>query len=90
LGIFHPLPFLKIGKIRELESFFFLAFTDGLIETFNEDDEPFGVERVISIVEKNLDLDLSDLHNKIIKEVNSFNASNILNDDITLLSCKIS
>ena len=89
LGIFHPLPFLKIGKIRDLESFFFLAFTDGLIETFNENDEPFGVERVISIVEKNLTMDLKDLHNLILKEVNSFNGSSVLNDDITLLSCKI-
>ena len=89
LGIFHPLPFLKIGKIRKLNSFFFLAFTDGLIETFNENDEPFGTERVISIVEKNLTMDLKDLHKKIITEVNSFNSSSVLNDDITLLSCKI-
>jgi sigma-B regulation protein RsbU (phosphoserine phosphatase) len=89
MGIFHPLPFLKIGKIRDLKSFFFLAYTDGLIETFNENDEPFGAERVISIVEKNLKLDLKDLHTKIITEVNSFNSSSVLNDDITLLSCKI-
>jgi sigma-B regulation protein RsbU (phosphoserine phosphatase) len=89
LGIFHPLPFLKIGKIRDLKRFFFLAFTDGLIETFDENDEPFGVERVIAIVEKNLTLDLKDLHKKILKEVNSFNSSSVLNDDITLLSCKI-
>jgi len=89
LGVFHPLPFLKIGKIRNLESFFLLAFTDGLIETFDEEDEPFGVESVITIVEKNLDLELKDLHEKIISEVNTFNASSVLNDDITLLSCKI-
>ena len=89
LGVFHPLPFLKIGKIRNLENFFLLAFTDGLIETFDEKEEPFGVERVISIVEDNPDLDLKDLHEKIISEVNNFNASNVLNDDITLLSCKI-
>lgn len=89
LGIFHPLPFLKIGKIKDLSSFFFLAFTDGLIETFNAEDEPFGVERVIKIVENNLDLDLRSLHQRIVEEVNSYNASSVLNDDITLLSCKI-
>lgn len=89
LGIFNPLPFLKIGKIRNLDRFFFLAFTDGLIETFNTQDEPFGVERVISIVDKNLNLDLKDLHKKIIEEVNNFNASSVLNDDITLLSCRL-
>jgi len=89
LGIFNPLPFLKIGKIRNLEQFFFLAFTDGLIETFNAQDEPFGVERVVSIVDKNLNLDLKDLHKRIIEEVNNFNASSVLNDDITLLSCRL-
>ena len=71
MGIFHPLPFLKIGKINDLSSFFFLAFTDGLIETFDENDEPFGEERVIKIVENNLDLDLRDLHQKIVEEVNT-------------------
>jgi sigma-B regulation protein RsbU (phosphoserine phosphatase) len=89
LGIFHPLPFLKIGKIRKLTKFFFLAFTDGLIETFNEEDEPFGIDRVISIVDQNLDLDLKDLHRKIIDEANKFNASSVLSDDITLLSCSL-
>jgi len=89
LGIFHPLPFLKIGRIKDLSSFFFLAFTDGLIETFDAEDEPFGVERVIKIVKDNLSLDLKALHQKIVEEVNSFNASSVLNDDITLLSCKI-
>lgn len=89
LGIFHPLPFLTIGKIPDLDNFFFLAFTDGLIETFNEEDEPFGVERVVRIVEENLQLDLKDLHKKILTEVNEFNASNVLSDDITLLSCHV-
>lgn len=89
LGVFHPLPFLKIGRIRDLSSFFFMAFTDGLIETFDAEDEPFGVERVIRIVRNNLDLDLKALHQIIVEEVSSFNASSVLNDDITLLSCKI-
>ena len=89
LGIFHPLPFLKIGRLEDLSSFFLLAFTDGLIETFDQEDEPFGVERVKTIVEKNIDLDLKELHHKIIAAVNEFNASDELNDDITLLSCKI-
>ncbi len=89
LGIFHPLPFLKIGKIEDLSGFFFLAFTDGLIETFDANDEPFGVERVIEIVRANLDLDLKSLHQKIVEEVNNYNASNVLSDDITLLSCKV-
>jgi sigma-B regulation protein RsbU (phosphoserine phosphatase) len=89
LGVFHPLPFLKIGKIRNLDQFFFLSFTDGLIETFNEKDEPFGIERVIPIVEKNPEQDLKELHHEIIREVIRFNGSGTLNDDITLLSCRV-
>lgn len=89
LGVFHPLPFLKIGKIRKIDKFFFLAFTDGLIETFNENDEPFGIERVIPIVENNPEEDLKELHKQIIKAVIRFNGSGVLNDDITLLSCRV-
>lgn len=88
LGVFDTLPFLKIGRIKNLEKWFFFGFTDGLIEVFNEKDEQFGIDRVFNIVHENLEEDLESLHQKVLEEVNEFNGESSLNDDITLLSCK--
>ncbi len=88
LGIFDSLPFLKIGCIKNIDKWFFFAFTDGLIEVFNEKGEQFGIERVYDIIRNNLGNDLKSLHEKMLKNVNEFNGDTSLNDDITLLSCK--
>jgi sigma-B regulation protein RsbU (phosphoserine phosphatase) len=89
LGIIDTLPFLNVGKIRNLDQFFFFAFTDGLIETFNEEEEPFGSDRVMEIIGKNKNKDLKDLHHIVIDEVSRFKGVNDFNDDITLFSCRI-
>ncbi len=89
LGILDSLPFLNVGKIRELDQFFIFAFTDGLLETFNEEDEPFGNERITAIVQKNINKELADLHKVVIDEVTAFKGKREFNDDITLLSCRI-
>jgi len=89
LGIMDSLPFLNVGKIRNIDQFFFFAFTDGLIETFNEEDEPFGSDRVSAIIKEYKDADLKKLHQVVIDEVKKFKGSREFNDDITLLSCRI-
>lgn len=89
LGIMEDLPFLNVGKIRDLDKFFFFAFTDGLIETFNEEDEPFGAEKVVEIIRNNHEMDLRDLHRTVIDEVTVFKGTRDFNDDITLFSCRI-
>jgi len=88
LGIFDSLPFLKIGCMNNIDKWFFFAFTDGLIEVFNKNNEQFGIERVYNIIRNNLGNDLKSLHEKVLKKVNEFNGETSLNDDITLLSCK--
>ena len=89
LGILHPLPFLNIGKIRDIEDFVFLSFTDGLTETFNINDEQFGAERVKKIFSESTDQPLDKLHATIIKDVELFHGSNEFDDDITLFSCRV-
>lgn len=89
LGIIDNLPFLNVGKIRDIEKFFFFSFTDGLIETFDEEDEPFGAERVLEIISEHKDKNLKDLHRIVIDEVTRFKGSRDFNDDITLFSCSV-
>jgi len=89
LGIIDTLPFLNVGKIRNVNKFFFFAFTDGLIETFNEEDDPYGYEHVLEIISVHKDEDLKKLHRIVIDEVTKFKGSRDFNDDITLFSCRI-
>lgn len=89
LGSFEPLPFLKIGKITYDHEFVFFSYTDGLTETFNENGEPFGLEKVTEIVVNNLDASLEQINGELLKELNKFRGQNTYNDDITLLSCKV-
>lgn len=87
LGMFDPLPFLESCKVENLDDFVFFGYTDGLTETFNEEGEPFGEERVEAIVRK-VD-DLKYLHNHLLQEIDAFRGSMPYHDDITFISCKV-
>lgn len=89
LGMLKPLPFIETKKIENLTDFSLFTYTDGLTETFNEEDEPFEFERLKSLLEEDDSKDLSDLHNKILDALNSFKGSKSFQDDITMLSCRV-
>lgn len=89
LGMFDPLPFLETEKISGLNEFLFFGYTDGLTETFNTEDEQFGLERLISLLDKFKSENLSILHQHIFKELDSFRKENPFQDDITMISCQV-
>ena len=89
LGMFNPLPFIETKTIQKLENFFLFTYTDGLTETFNENDEPFDYERLEVILRKDLPHHLSDLHTELVENLNQFKGSRTFQDDITMLSCRI-
>ena len=87
LGMFDPLPFMESDRIENLEDFVFFGFTDGLTETFSEDDEPFGEERLEKLICDSEDLNY--LHNNILQELDAFRGEMQYGDDITMLSCRV-
>ncbi len=89
LGSFEPLPFLRVGRVSYEREFLFFSYTDGLTESFSDQDEPFGVERVTEVVIKNQQLSLQEINNELLDQLNSFRGETAYNDDITLLSCKV-
>jgi sigma-B regulation protein RsbU (phosphoserine phosphatase) len=89
LGSFEPLPFLKVGKKTYDHEMMFFSYTDGLTETFSEEGEPFGLEKVTEVVVEYLDDSLEQINEELLKELNRFRGRNSYNDDITLLSCKV-
>lgn len=62
-------------------------FTDGITEAINSKDEPYGEEKLASIIKNNREKKCSELNDAIISSVISFEKGNRF-DDITLLSLK--
>lgn len=89
LGIFEPLPFIVEAQMILNEDFLIFAYTDGLTETINPDEEQFGEKRVSKCLQTYSFTNLDHLHQQIIAEINAFRKNIPFQDDITLLSCKI-
>lgn len=89
LGAFEPLPFLNMGKIENLDEFSLFLFTDGLTETFDEDDAEFGSERLEKFLIDNYGQPLDQVHKDLINELDKFRAGRSFTDDLTFLSCRV-
>lgn len=89
LGAFNPLPFLSTGTIENIRDFTLFLFTDGVTETFDDNGEEFGVERLQHFLKKNRNIKLEDLHSELLKELSSFSNGRAFADDLTFLSCRV-
>lgn len=89
LGMFEPLPFLETHQIEHLRDFFFFGYTDGLTETFNAKDEQYGEERLLNFFQNGMPEDLNQLHQDILKSLDTFRNEIPYRDDITMLSCLV-
>lgn len=89
LGMFSPLPFLKTCKISQLSRFFLFGYTDGLTETFNQEGEQFGEDKLINILSEGIPSDIKIMHKSIFHALDDFRGEVNYNDDITMISCVV-
>ncbi|NQW26382.1 MAG: PP2C family protein-serine/threonine phosphatase [Flammeovirgaceae bacterium] len=90
LGAFDPLPFLNLGTIKDLTHFNFFGYTDGVTETYNEQEGQFGSDRLAFILKSSDFSDLKKLHSDILESLDGFRKGRQMSDDITMISCKVS
>lgn len=64
-----------------------LLYTDGLVEPYNNHNEPFGLNRVEEIIRLNINSSVKKIAEKLVEAVKTF-TQNVLFDDITLLCLK--
>jgi phosphoserine phosphatase RsbU/P len=89
LGAFDDLPFIEEEEIKISPETLLFAYTDGLTETSNENEEEFGLDNIKKFVRNNCRTDLKQMHEALFKELNAFKGSKAYPDDITFLSCSI-
>lgn len=71
------------------ESDMFLLFTDGLFEALNPKGEEFGVQKLMDVVNHNLEFSASELGRRILDTVNRYSGFAAQVDDICLVSVEI-
>ena len=67
----------------------YLAATDGVWETFNENRETFGKDRVRDLIRKNANLSAADISKELRKQLNRFRGESSQDDDITFVIVKV-
>ena len=67
----------------------YLALTDGLWETFNQDREMFGMQRVQDMIRRHAQRSAEEICRKIVDEMNRFRGKVRPEDDLTFVVVKI-
>lgn len=89
LGIMEELPLLRVGEVEIPPHSLLLLYTDGLTEVFDADNNEFGEEGVLEVLNRNRYLPLPKLHKELLSSINAFSAHDSqFADDVTILSCR--
>lgn len=84
LGIFEGID-VKQEQIAIHQGDSLVLYTDGITEAFSPQDELFGEERLIQVIQQNKNGSVADLANAIDQAVFDFTGGDTSSDDITLV-----
>ena len=89
LGSFDDIPAIEIGEIILHEDALLVAYTDGLTDLKNADEEYFEEAKLVEFLEENQYLSPKTLNKKLVQKINRFRGDQDFPDDISVLTCKI-
>jgi len=87
LGIFSN-PLFDLQTINIPPDGCLLLYTDGVTDSMNTEGEMYSLERVQAIIRQNLETTSQQICDQVIEEIQSFQLSEPLQDDITLVAVK--
>ena len=88
LGVLPEAPFEE-GAVQMETGDILVAYTDGVTEAFNAQDEEFGDERLVSSVLRNLEQSSADICTSVADSVRAWSVGVPQSDDITLSVMKL-
>lgn len=88
LGMFEELPKVAVGQLTLGENSLILCYTDGLVETENDQDIEFGLEKLEQIVLSGFDGSVASMNRQIVESVNTYKGSRPFIDDLAILTCR--
>lgn len=89
LGWMPELPFLEIGGVCLTDEATLFTYTDGLTDVRNDAGEDFSEEKLITFLQKNIQLGAKELNTQLLEHVEIFREHQPFPDDITVLTCKV-
>ncbi|MBA2407821.1 MAG: SpoIIE family protein phosphatase [Chitinophagales bacterium] len=89
LGMFEKLPYVNVQSMKLEKEFIAFCYTDGLTDIENDKNQSLKIEDIISILKINHQLAPNEITNQIISFLNAFKGDRLINDDISMLTCKI-
>ncbi|MGD8273743.1 MAG: SpoIIE family protein phosphatase [Desulfobacterales bacterium] len=89
LGIMRDAQYEEQHPIQAKDGQIFMAFTDGLSETFNRGGVMFGKERVCRLIRRYAHLSAAGLAQEIEAELSRFRGESSLDDDYTFVIVKV-
>jgi sigma-B regulation protein RsbU (phosphoserine phosphatase) len=88
LGMLDELPFIQTGKKTLKPNTTIFLYTDGVVELENANNEYFGVERLIKLVNSFYPLKMEDLNNLLFSKLDEWRGDLDLIDDTAVFSCR--
>ena len=88
LGMFEELPKVVEGKVILEPDSIIVCFTDGLVETENNNKEEYGTERLEKVLLAFFKDGISIINDTIMQSLNDFKGEAPYNDDLAILSCR--
>jgi phosphoserine phosphatase RsbU/P len=82
------LPFIETEKIVLKPNTTLFLYTDGVVELENEEEEYFGVERLIKMVSSYYPLKMEDLNSLIFSKLEEWKGPLPYVDDTAVFSCR--
>jgi phosphoserine phosphatase RsbU/P len=91
LGMLPTIPNLKEGIISITTPASILAYTDGITELENENEEEFGIDKLTDLFTSlaNSGMSAKELNDKIAETLVAYKGKKQYTDDVTLLCCRI-
>ena len=80
---------LNVGRVTVPPRSLLLAYTDGLTEVFDADQNEFGEDGVLNVLHHTRYAPLRTVHAELLREITAFDLKGSgFADDVTILSCR--
>ncbi len=89
LGSFTELPEVEVGECEIREDAMILAYTDGITDLRNKNDEFFSEKMLYNFVKANYDLSATEFNRRLMERIEAFKGDKTYPDDFTILACKV-
>lgn len=88
LGMMEELPFINVGEKELKPNTTIVLYTDGVVELENEEEEFFGADRLVKLVNSYYPLNMEDMNSLIFSKLDEWKGPLELVDDTAIFSCR--